>query len=131
MKVELIRPRLLVDDFQKCFDFYTEMLGFKVTWGTRNGPFASFSNHTDDGNPVFAMFLKANMTEYTHYKAPVGTGHKDSVVLCIPCEDVDIEYERLKALGVEFMGEPMTIERWYMRCVYLRDPEGNIIELSG
>ena len=131
MKLEQIRPRLLVDDFQKCFDFYTEKLGYAVTWGTRNGPYASFSNRSDEGNPVFAMFQRANMPENAHYEAPEGSGHKDSVVLCIPCEDVDIEFERLKALGVEFMGEPVTIEKWYMRCVYLRDPEGNIIELSG
>lgn len=130
MKLELIRPRLLVEDFQKSFDFYTEILGFKVTWGTRMGPYASFSNETD-GVPVFAIFLKKNMTEYTHYEPAIGSGHKDSVVLCIPCEDVDIEYNRLKELGIEFMGEPTTMEAWYMRCVYLRDPEGNLIELSG
>ncbi len=130
MKHELIRPRLLVEDFPRCYDFYTEKLGFKTTWGTRNGPYASFSN-SPEGEPVFAIFLKPNLVEYTHYEPAVGTGHKDSVILCIPCEDVDIEYERLKALGVEFMGEPMTIERWYLRCVYLRDPEGNLIELSG
>lgn len=129
MKHELIRSRLLVDDFQKCYDFYTEKIGFKVVWGNRNTAFASFSGRKDK-KPVFAMFLRKNMPEYKHYKAPKGTGHKDSVVLCIPCEDVDIEYEYLKAKGVEFMGEPMTIDEWYMRCVYLRDPEGNIIELS-
>lgn len=130
MKHELIRPRLLVDDFQKCFDFYTEKLGFKVTWGTRNGPYASFGKKSN-GEPVFAIFLRANMSEYKYYMPPEETGHKDSVILCIPCEDVDIEYESLKAKGVEFMGEPVTIEKWYMRCVYLRDPEGNIIELNG
>ena len=130
MKLELIRPRLLVEDFPACYDFYTEKLGFKVTWGSRNGPYASFGN-ASDGEPVFAIFLKKDMKEYTHYEPAVGSGHKDSVILCIPCEDVDIEYNRLKELGVHFMGEPMTIENWYMRCVYLRDPEGNIIELSG
>ena len=130
MKHELIRPRLLVDDFQKCYDFYTKKLGYKVTWGNQNGPYASFSSRTDDNKPIFAMFLRKNMPEYIHYKAPVGTGHKDSVILCIPCEDVYIEYEFLKTKGVEFIGKPETIEKWYMRCVYLRDPEGNIIELS-
>ena len=40
--------------------------------------------------------------------------------------DVDVEYERLKALGVEFVTEPTT-HSWGARSFHFRDPDGNII----
>lgn len=41
-------------------------------------------------------------------------------------EDVDKEYERLKALDVEFITVPTTYP-WGARAVHFRDPDGNII----
>jgi len=49
----------------------------------------------------------------------------------IPSDNVDEDYKRLKEAGVEFLGEPQTIEDWGMRCVYFRDPEGNLLSLEG
>ena len=124
-----VGARLLVDDFERCFDFYTETLGFSVTWGSRKGPYVSFGER-EDGKPVMAIFKKSHMPEYPHYEPATGFMNCDKAVLCIGSEDVDADYERLKASGVEFMGEPVDIEKWYLRCVYLRDPEGNLIEIS-
>lgn len=41
-------------------------------------------------------------------------------------EDVDSEYERLKALGVEFVMLPTT-HPWGTRSFWFRDPDGNIV----
>jgi len=41
-------------------------------------------------------------------------------------EDVDKEYERLKAIDVIFV-KPPTTQTWGRRSVWFRDPEGNII----
>ena len=41
----------------------------------------------------------------------------------------DEDYRMLKDKGVCFIGEPRTIKEWYMRCVYFRDPDGNLFEL--
>lgn len=40
--------------------------------------------------------------------------------------DVDAEYERLKALNVDFVTTPTTWP-WGARSVHFRDPDGNII----
>jgi len=41
-------------------------------------------------------------------------------------EDVDREFERLKALDVIFV-KPPTTQTWGRRSVWFRDPDGNII----
>jgi catechol 2,3-dioxygenase-like lactoylglutathione lyase family enzyme len=42
-------------------------------------------------------------------------------------EDVDTQYERLKALGVTLIKLPATYP-WGARSVWFRDPDGNIID---
>ena len=47
-------------------------------------------------------------------------------VLEFEVEDVDQEYERLKALDVLFV-KPPTTQPWGLRSVWFRDPNGNIV----
>jgi catechol 2,3-dioxygenase-like lactoylglutathione lyase family enzyme len=42
-------------------------------------------------------------------------------------DNVDAEYARLKALGVEFVKPPQT-HPWGARSLWFRDPDGNIID---
>lgn len=54
--------------------------------------------------------------------------------LCFAVEDIDREYQRLKAEGVEFLSEPQTFDSsrygfGKSRAVYLRDPDGIVLEL--
>ncbi len=44
--------------------------------------------------------------------------------------DIDGEYLRLKSAGVEFLSEPQSLEGVGLRSVYMRDPDGNIVELQ-
>ena len=46
--------------------------------------------------------------------------------LSFEVEDVDAEYERLQALGVEIVKLPQTYP-WGTRSVWFRDPDGNIV----
>ena len=128
MKLSQIGVRLLVNHFEECYDFYTEKLGLEVFWGDRNGPFASFKADGMD-KPCFSMFLAEYQGMYKGYVPPAGTGRTDQVIYIIPTGDVDSDYKMLKERGVSFIGEPQTIREWYMRCVYFRDPEGNLFEL--
>ncbi len=54
--------------------------------------------------------------------------------VCFAVEDIDAEYRRLKAAGVAFLSEPETFDSTRYgfgrsRAVYLRDPDGIILEL--
>lgn len=44
--------------------------------------------------------------------------------------NIDGEYERLKARGVPFLSAPQSIGNHGVRSVYLRDPDGNIVEFQ-
>ena len=128
MELARIGTRLLVENFQESFDFYTKKLGLEIYYGDRKGPFASFRDPEYD-DPCIAILLAKKMDMYKGYVAPTGTGHTDRVTLVIPTDDVDRDYKALKANGVEFLGEPQYIADWFMRCAYFRDPDGNLFEL--
>lgn len=54
--------------------------------------------------------------------------------LCFATENIDREYQRLKAAGVEFLSEPQIFDStqygFGKSCaVYLRDPDGIVLEL--
>ncbi len=49
-----------------------------------------------------------------------------NIALGFNVDDVDLEYERLKSLHVEFITQPKTYP-WGARSVHFRDPDGNII----
>ena len=121
--------RVLVrKDYAACYDFYTEKLGLVVTWGDRNGPYTSFA--VKAGEPeCLAIFAWANMGMFKGYTQPDSCVQPDTMVGCIPTDDVDADYKRLKVAGVEFVSEPQTMDGWGMRCTYFRDPEGNLFEL--
>ena len=123
--------RILVrKDYAACFDFYTKTLGLVATYGDRSGPYTSLA--VKAGEPAcLSLFAAANMPLYKGYVLPSGNTAADPVEICIPTDDVDADYKRLKAAGVEFIGEPQIIEDWGgVRTVLFRDPEGNLLELS-
>lgn len=122
--------RVLVrKDYGTCFDFYTEKIGLVAVWGDRNGPYTSFAVKAGEP-PCFAIFAGENMPMFKGYELPSESSQPDTVVAVIPTDDLDGDYKKLKAAGVEFLGEPQFIEEWEMRCTYFRDPEGNLFELN-
>jgi predicted enzyme related to lactoylglutathione lyase len=116
--------RLLVDNFSDCFDFYSELIGFEVTWGKRDEDYASFQV-----NSVTMLSLYKRKSMYDHLGInEVKGGPK--LVIPIACTDVDVEYERLVGLKQVFIKEPHDVPGWGDRCAHLYDPDGNIIELN-
>jgi len=121
--------RILVrKDYGACYDFYTKIIGLVPTWGDRNGPYTSFAIKEGEKS-CLAIFAGTNMPMYKGYEQPIGTTQPDTVVLVIPTANVDEDYTRLKEAGVQFLGEPQTINDWGFRMAYFRDPEGNLFEL--
>jgi catechol 2,3-dioxygenase-like lactoylglutathione lyase family enzyme len=129
MIIRGVGVRILTRDIPRLYDFYTEVLGFKVCWGERTDPFVSFKE-ADGDRPAFAIFDEASMQQYTGYVSLNGTVKTDQVVYCTGLDNLDEAYRELKVKGVEFLGEPQTIPGWGIRCVYFRDPEGNLFEIA-
>lgn len=130
MKPSKVIARLLVEDPRKSFEFYVNILGYEPLWDDGGNVYLSVKLPGED-DPAIAFFAKNEMSTYQGYTDIGQQVKSDYVVLTLSVEDLDGAYAELKAKGVEFMGEPRDIPEWTMRCVMLRDPEGNLIELSG
>jgi catechol 2,3-dioxygenase-like lactoylglutathione lyase family enzyme len=58
--VKLSYIRLLVTDFDACFRFYRDVMGFEVGWGEEGAGYADFKTGSDTG---LALFDKAEMSQ--------------------------------------------------------------------
>ena len=119
--------RLLVQDFKKCFKFYTETLEFVPVWGDENGCYASFK--VAEGIEGFAIFL-------SDFMAPaVGNadktqpfGYREKSLVSFEVDNVDETFQAFVQKGIHFLNQPTDMADWGMRVVHLRDPEENLIE---
>ena len=104
-------------------------MDLKVTWGDENDVYASFSNQ-DSEEVVLALFVRQTMAETVGADhLPTDTQVQDRVALIFHVDDVDVEVDRLKALGIQFVAGSKDFPGWGIRSAYLRDPDGNLLEL--
>ena len=121
--------RLLVSNFEETFRFYRDVVGLPTTYPPdAAGPYAEFELGADK---YLGLFDRALMLEAVGRPARSERTSDDHSLLCISVEDVDDEARRLQALGVELEAPPLDHEPWGMRTVYVRDPEGNLVEFYG
>jgi len=123
--------RLLVVNFAECFRFYRDVIGLKVKWGTENDTYASFSV-SGERDPNLALFSRQSMADVLGIgDLPIKAMSQDRAMLIIGVDDVDATVTRFKAMGILITLEPTNYPDWGMRAAYLRDPDGNLIELTG
>lgn len=118
--------RLLVTDYQECFHFYRDILGFDVGWGDAEGGYADFQT----GETTLALFDRTAMAEAVGTEqVAVEAEHQDEVSLILRVESVDETYERLKT-EVPFITEPHDQPDWGIRVAHFRDPDGTLLEIN-
>jgi catechol 2,3-dioxygenase-like lactoylglutathione lyase family enzyme len=128
-------------DIERALRFYRDLLGFEVVWG---GSWPSGTAVADritglDGSAARQVMLRKGNAyfELFEYAAPAprpgdsGRPVNDHGIthLCLDVTDLDAEYERLRAAGVEFHCEPQDLGAG-VRTTYARDPDGNVVELQ-
>lgn len=122
-----VHTGLFVEDIEKMVTFYRDILGFETDWD--GGSFVNFK--VKDGG--LFMFDRKQFAEAMNqpYYPPMGFNQTMQIGIGVKTkDDVDIEYERLTALGVKSLtGEPVT-EPWGQRNFWIADPEGNYIEIG-
>ncbi|NCC74102.1 MAG: VOC family protein [Sphingobacteriia bacterium] len=119
--------RLLVKDYKKCFQFYTEQLGLEPLWGDENGCYASFK--VADGIEGLAIFVSDYMAPTVgNVEKTQPIGYREKSMISFEVENVDDTYQAFLEKGIQFINEPIDMPDWGMRVVHLRDPEENLIE---
>jgi uncharacterized glyoxalase superfamily protein PhnB len=109
---------LITNNVPALMQFYTKVLGVE---GSGNEVHAELK--TEGGN--MAIF-SSNGMEKMAPGVMQGAGH-GSFTIGFEVEDLDAEYERLKALGVQFVMLP-TEHPWGAKSFWFRDPDGNIVD---
>jgi catechol 2,3-dioxygenase-like lactoylglutathione lyase family enzyme len=124
--MKLTHTRLLVDNYDECHRFYSEVMGLKARFEGAVGVYEEF----DTGGSLLAIYRKDMMSEVVGTSdKPVSAEQQDPVVFCFEVDDVDRAYEELGGRGAAFVNEPHDRNEWFQRVVHLRDPDGNLIEL--
>jgi predicted enzyme related to lactoylglutathione lyase len=117
--MELQRCRIVTDDVAGLAGFYAGLLG---------APTALNEYYVEvQAGPASVGFSRRQFTEYgeTGAQAP---GRRDEIILDFAADDVDAEYPRIAALGVEWVMPPTT-QPWGNRSMIFRDPAGNLVNV--
>ena len=127
----MIRIRLtsvMVDDQDKARDFYTRVLGFRIKHDMPMGGASWLTVVAADDADGVELLLEPNqgLAEAPVFQKALFDAGIPATAFEV--DDIDAEYERLKALGVEFRGAPSRPESG-PATVTLDDTCGNWIQL--
>jgi predicted enzyme related to lactoylglutathione lyase len=102
------------EDLNNLLPFYRDLLGFAVGVQT-----AGFVVLGDLSAPTLALG--------THSEVHGRNADPARHMVGLSTDDVDADWKRLKAAGVEFVEDPTDYGRF--RIATLKDPEGNLLQL--
>ena len=132
-------------DLDRITRFYTEVIGFEPEteasgWepDTELGELCDTIVGLKRSSARSIMLKKGVMiVEFFEYRLPEPKLRDPGRRVCdhgythiaLDVEDIDMEYERLKAAGMAFHAAPPPGEPGGLRAIYGRDPDGNVVEL--
>lgn len=125
MKIKL--TSVYVDDQEKALRFYTEVLGFAKKADFTNGPFrwlTVVSPEAPDGTEL-QLALNNNPAAKSYQEAIFQQGQPAAMFFT---DDINGDYERLKARGAEFTMPPTDVTA--SKIAMLRDTCGNLIQFT-
>jgi len=118
-------PRILVNKFDECLAFYTDALGLTPSKVVPAMRYASFDFGSETG---FALFDRGAIAEIAGASCEKDGAGPDTMMLVVPVSDVEALIARFPAESV--VAQPADRPGWGIRSAYVRDPDGNLIELA-
>jgi catechol 2,3-dioxygenase-like lactoylglutathione lyase family enzyme len=117
--MEFAQCRIVTDNVEGLAGFYARLLGVPTAL---NGYYVEIQ-----AGPASVGFSRRRFTEYREGGGP-GSSRPDAIMLDFLVDDVDAEYPRIAALGVEWVLLPTT-QPWGNRSMIFRDPAGNLVNV--
>jgi predicted enzyme related to lactoylglutathione lyase len=108
------------ENLNNLLPFYRDLLGLKIAYETPE--FVGFGERAEGGGYV-GPYLGLG----THSKVKGKPADPYRHMVGLDSDDVDADFERLTAAGVEFIEQPT--DSGGLRIATLKDPEGNIVQL--
>jgi len=127
-------------DIERSAAFYRDLLGFeevfKLNWDVGTQVLDDITGLRDSAARVIMLKAGNACIELFEYESPPPkAGEQRRPVcdhgithLCLQVSDIDSEYDRLAAAGMEFHCPPQQVGDT-LRATYGRDPDGNVVEL--
>jgi predicted enzyme related to lactoylglutathione lyase len=126
MKIKL--ASVSIDDYDKALKFYTGMMGFTLKRDIPLGGGARWITVVSPDEPNGTELLLEPNAEYPAMKALKESLVKDGIPFtAFEVNDIQLEYERMKKLGVEFTMEPTNMGT--TTVAILNDTCGNLIQI--
>jgi predicted enzyme related to lactoylglutathione lyase len=125
MKIKLTSQ--YVDDQEKALRFYTDVLGFVKKADFSNGPFRWLtvaSAEEPDGTEL-QLAINDNPAAKAYQQAMFQQGQPAAMFFT---DDVQADYERMKARGAEFTKPPTDVTG--SKIAMLKDTCGNLIQVT-
>jgi predicted enzyme related to lactoylglutathione lyase len=118
--MELLQCRIVTDDVEGMAGFYARLLGVS----------AALNEYYVEilAGPASVGFSRRRFTEYREDERRDRAQHPDEIILDFAVDDVDAEYPRIAALGVDWVMPPTT-QPWGNRSMIFRDPGGNLVNV--
>ena len=125
MKIKL--TSVFVDDQEKALRFYTKVLGFVKKADFSQGPFRwlTVASPEDPDGTELQLALNDNPAAKAYQRAMFQQGQPASMFYT---DDVEADYERMKASGAEFTMPPTDVTA--SRIATLNDTCGNLIQVT-
>jgi predicted enzyme related to lactoylglutathione lyase len=125
MKIKL--TSVYVDDQDKALRFYTEVLGFIKKGDFSQGPFRwlTVAAPEDPDGTELQLALNNNPAAEAYQQAIFGQGQPAVMFFT---DDVDADYERMKARGAQFTMPPTDVTA--SKIAMLNDTCGNLIQIT-
>jgi len=110
---------VFVTDFDKSLDFYTKTLGMEIDYTDKKN-WAQFKSGED-----VSLAIEKCAPDYAEQGSKM-VGRFVGVTLMV--DNIEEQYNRLVAKGVEFTGRPEK-QHWGGTLAHLKDLEGNVLTL--
>src|SRR6476659_9641953 len=125
MKIKVMS--VYVDDQDNALRFYTEVLGFVKKNDFSQGPFRwlTVTSPEDPDGTELQLALNNNPAAKTYQQAIFGQGQPAAMFYT---DDVQSDYERMKARGAEFTMPPTDVTG--SKIAMLNDTCGNLIQVT-
>jgi predicted enzyme related to lactoylglutathione lyase len=125
MKIKV--TSLYVDDQDKALRFYTEVLGFAKKTDFSQGPFRwlTVASPEEPEGTELQLALNSNPAAKTYQQAIFQQGQPAAMFYS---DDVQADYERMKARGAEFTMPPKDVTA--SKIAMLNDTCGNLIQVT-